>query len=403
MSLTNYSGEFLVSPSPLELSMNYCSHKCAYCFANLNSPDRAFDFDAFVKQIKGAKNQKSLTAHMIANNYPVLISNKVDPFAVSNYRQTLAVLEILKQNGNPIIWQTKGGIGIDEALQISPEPACWYISISMLDDNIRKKIEPGAPSIEDRFILIEHLISIGHSVIVGINPLVEDWLPLSDLEKLCERLKSLGVHGVWIESLHLNNRQIANLSKREMEAFGTDNIRNSNPLRYGSAENYIMFATEHIRQFGLEVFTKQQPFKSDYFAPFEAIYGKDKTFRTMQGFINWCFENKTDGSKVTFDEFVNYMDIPFLEERYNDVDGYLYTTARNIHKIYCEQTGNKRVHTFRQLLGIFWQAVENSKSPFYNMLFQIATDAKGNEITDSKGYNIGVFNHTPKSNAYICI
>lgn len=35
-----YYGEFLINPIPLELSLNYCSHKCAYCFANVNQPGR---------------------------------------------------------------------------------------------------------------------------------------------------------------------------------------------------------------------------------------------------------------------------------------------------------------------------------------------------------------------------
>lgn len=400
--LTNYAGEFLVSPVPLELSMNYCSHKCAYCFANLNNPERAFDFDGFVRHIKNYKTRNDLTSYFLQNKYPVLISNKVDPFAQTNYRQTIAVLEILKANEIPVVWQTKGGIGIAEALDISPDPACWYISISMLDEDIRKKIEPGAPSIEDRFILIEHLVSIGHSVNVGVNPLVEDWLPLADLEKLCERLKSLGVNGVWIEALHLNNRQIANLTKKERTAIGEEIIRSSNPLRFGSAENYIMFACEVVKDSGLQVFSKQQPFRSDYFAKYHELY-HGKTFKTMQDFINWCFENKPNKSEVTLSEFINFMDISFVNDEYQAVDGYLYTVARNIHKMYCEATGRKRVSSFRELLSVYWQAFDNSKSPFYNMLFQRAVDKKGNEILCDKGFPIAIFNHEPKQNAIFTI
>jgi DNA repair photolyase len=44
-----YWGEFLISPIPLELSLNYCSHKCAYCFANLNDPKRTSDVKAIMR------------------------------------------------------------------------------------------------------------------------------------------------------------------------------------------------------------------------------------------------------------------------------------------------------------------------------------------------------------------
>ena len=57
-----YFGEFLINPVPLELSFNYCSHKCAYCFANLNKPDRQFDVLRFMRFIRDYPNRDTLAA-----------------------------------------------------------------------------------------------------------------------------------------------------------------------------------------------------------------------------------------------------------------------------------------------------------------------------------------------------
>lgn len=95
MSIQAYSGEYLISPIPMEMSMNYCSHKCAVCFANLNQPNRKLDFKDFVSALKTSEKGKTLRSYLLKNKYPVLLSNRVDPFALSNYKQLNAIVEML--------------------------------------------------------------------------------------------------------------------------------------------------------------------------------------------------------------------------------------------------------------------------------------------------------------------
>lgn len=139
-----YVGEFLISPIPLEISFNYCSHKCAVCFANLNKPERWFDAKTTMKTIQDAMSGNGrLVGELIRQGYPVLSSNRVDPFAISNYRQSLPVLQTLRDCGVPLSFQTRGGRGIDDILRGLPK-STWYISINQDDDALRKKMEPGA-------------------------------------------------------------------------------------------------------------------------------------------------------------------------------------------------------------------------------------------------------------------
>jgi len=74
--ISAYKGEFLVSPIPLEIDLNYCSHKCNYCFANLNNPKRKANTNKIINQIKNCHNSKSIESYLLANGYPVLMSNK---------------------------------------------------------------------------------------------------------------------------------------------------------------------------------------------------------------------------------------------------------------------------------------------------------------------------------------
>ena len=87
-----YWGEFLVTPAPLELSLNYCSNACGYCFANLNEPDRRADMQALMRLLADYHDRSTYVAALLKAGYPTVVSNRTDPFANTNYRQTLAVL-----------------------------------------------------------------------------------------------------------------------------------------------------------------------------------------------------------------------------------------------------------------------------------------------------------------------
>jgi len=139
-----FYGEFLIHPAPLEISLNFCSHKCFYCFANLNTPGRRYDGAAVSRLLADMDNRQSLAARLLRDRYPVVISNRVDPFALTNYRHTLPLLEQLAAHNIPVTIQTRGGRGATEAMGMMP-PAAWYISIPFLDEELRRRIEPGAP------------------------------------------------------------------------------------------------------------------------------------------------------------------------------------------------------------------------------------------------------------------
>lgn len=158
--LRPYHGSFLGSVAALELSLNYCSHACSYCFANAKKRDRKTELTQTINLLTQYPERNTLAATFLKHKYPILISNNVDPFAQSNYRQTIPLLEIMRSAGIPVEIQSRGGPGSDEAIDMLP-PTNWYVSICHQDDAFRKVVEPGAPTLSSRYKLIEKLIGLG--------------------------------------------------------------------------------------------------------------------------------------------------------------------------------------------------------------------------------------------------
>ena len=173
------------TPVPVGLNMNWCSHNCRYCFANLNKPDRKFDPKKTFNQLMNVTKGKTLLSWFLRNKYPVMASNLVDVFAKSNYKYFLEIYNVMKTNGIPLYFQTRGGDGLDEVLKTLPKSA-FYISITSHDDELIKKIEPSAPKPSERIALVKKLHSLGHNVAVGINPYMPNYC---DAEKIIQQTR----------------------------------------------------------------------------------------------------------------------------------------------------------------------------------------------------------------------
>lgn len=384
--LKPYFGEFLVSPFPLELSLNYCSHKCAYCFANLNTPDRKANPVSIFNLLNEFGERQTLEAELLKRKFPVLISNKVDPFAASNHKLALPIIKTLRGLEIPMAFQTKGGRGIDDALAIV-QPSHWYVSITTLDETVAKRVEPGAPPIRDRLALCEKLLSAGHRVAVGVNPMVREWLP--NPADLLAQVRRIGVRSVWIETLHLNNNQTRNMSERERAAVG-EGIISRSFKRQADAEtyNYFIGAIEDARQLGLNTYCINNPWRSDYWRDAEELY--PTRFPTFQGFLNWCHENKQPGGDVWFEEFWNYLhpQLPDLRRNISDYIGATSPYIKNTHVI-------PKDAGFKTLLSVMWSDHRAKAFPPKCWAFDecTETDASGTKtfVEDENGVPVHTF------------
>jgi DNA repair photolyase len=375
-----YYGELLVSCVPIELSIHYCSHKCAYCFANLGSPDRKADVKRIYRLLQGYQERHTVVAMLLQQGYPVLVSNRVDPFAASNYKVALPLLETLTAMGIAVCIQTKGGLGIDDALSFLP-PSVWYISIAYEDDARRAAIEPGAPSLDERYELIETLVQHGHKVVVGLNPLVREWLP--DAVPTLNRLKAAGVSGVWIERLHFNRKQSGNLTERERAAMGHDVVERAHQKINKHDFAYFEVVRQQALDAGLEIFSKNQPNASAFFQPYHEAY--ERVFPTLQDWINLLHTTCDGITRVTFDDFLAFFG-PQFPAGVHGIDSYLGATAHNLwhtHKVPTQMT-------YSQLLALIWQEPRIKVNPANSPAFAFAS-ADGIALQDERGLPILAF------------
>jgi DNA repair photolyase len=375
--ITPYYGEFLHVPFPLELSLNYCSHKCAYCFANLNKPDRKANINQIMRFLADFQDRQTLEAHLMREKYPVLISNRVDPFAASNYQLSLPIIETLTRLEIPVAFQTRGGFGVDEVLSYLPK-SFWYVSVTMLDDSLRKKIEPGAPTIESRFQLIEKIRSKGHVVQVAINPLVREWLP--DFKPLIDRAWDAGAEMFIAEPLHLNTDQIANMSEREKENIGNDVLKSARKRKQTEEREYANDALLYAESKGMHPYSFKLGRRSKLPDIYRSVY--PKTFPLLQDFTNLCFDNGYDAEDVlTFEDFCSVL-LPRLPKGEFRLRDYVGATLKT------EIRGKKFPPklTFKQLLSIVWNEPMMKANPTCLPQFAYVADSIINAETQKKEY-----------------
>jgi hypothetical protein len=269
-----YAGEFLTSPAGLELSMNWCGHACTYCFANLFKPDRRADVRSVVGLLSEYRQRKSREARLLQAGVPMLVSNHVDPFAGTNAAQFEPIWELCVELGVQLTWQTRGAhkpqLKIQERIIRETPRSVWYISIPMLDDEVRKRVEPFAPSIGSRLDLIDQLVAAGHVVTVGVNPLTLDWMPQA--EPLLDTLKARGVWGVWIQVPYFSKSFKGNLGADARERLGDEFIKrcgekgNKGDLAHADA------AKAYAKGIGLQVFSTDYEEPTQFFDPWHEVY-----------------------------------------------------------------------------------------------------------------------------------
>lgn len=269
-----YAGEFLTSPAGLELSMNWCGHACTYCFANLFKPNRRADIRGIVGLLSEYRQRRSREARLLQAKVPMLVSNHVDPFAGTNAVQFEPIWELCVELGVPLAWQTRGAHKaqrpiLNRVIRETPR-AVWYISIPMLDDEIRRRVEPHAPSIGSRLELVQELIQAGHIVTVGVNPLTVEWLP--EYEPLLEKLKRIGVWGVWIQVPYFSKSFKGNLNEKARNRLGEQFISNCGEKGSKTDKTYAESAILYAKGIGLKVFSTEYEEPTRFFDPWHEVY-----------------------------------------------------------------------------------------------------------------------------------
>jgi len=239
MPLKAYGGS-LGNEFPIELSIyDMCSASCEYCFAKLNKfsyRDRqqkmgkkareAITQDPtnlvikkIMKSISGSYNPESWIEYWIHNRAPLVYSNTTDPLTESDvkYGSTFKILHLLNELQYPVFFQSKFLYDDRPQRNVLPfilenENLVVYTTITTINDQKAKIIEPGVILPSERLKRVEYLAKQGKTVICALNPYMHGYSERPEI--MVKAFADAGATGVYFDMLHLSKSQIGQLPDR---------------------------------------------------------------------------------------------------------------------------------------------------------------------------------------------
>ena len=190
-----------------------CEHGCAYCFARPTHTymglSAGLDFESrlFVKENAAELLEKELAAPRYRPAVVALGAN-TDAYQPieRQYRVTRAVLEVLSRANHPVGIVTKSNLVLRDLDLLAPMAAKGlakvYLSVTTLDRDLARRMEPRAPTPERRLAAIEALAQAGVPVGVVVAPIVPA-INDAEIETILTRARAAGASEAGYVTLRL--------------------------------------------------------------------------------------------------------------------------------------------------------------------------------------------------------
>ncbi len=182
-----------------------CEHGCIYCYARPNhsyiglSPGLDFETQIFAKQ-EAARHLRQELAKPGYQCAPVNIGSSTDAYQPAERDLTITrqVLEVLEQCNHPLSVVTKSWL-VERDIDILSRMAernlvAVYISVTSLDAELSRKMEPRAAAPWRRLETIRRLTQAGIPVSVSLAPVIP-FINEPELEKILLAAKEAGAVG----------------------------------------------------------------------------------------------------------------------------------------------------------------------------------------------------------------
>ena len=222
---------------PFEQSINPyrgCEHGCVYCFARPThsyldlSPGLDFETRLYYKQ----NAPELLESELRKPGYickPITIGANTDPYQPieREHRITRRLLETMLEYRHPVSLITKGAL-IERDLDVLSELArlnlvSVHVSVTSLDRDLKRNLEPRAASASARLRMIERLATADVPVGALIAPVIPA-LTDHELESIVERVAKAGAQSAGYVLLRLPH-EVAGLFVEWLETHYPDRAR----------------------------------------------------------------------------------------------------------------------------------------------------------------------------------
>ncbi len=201
---------------PYEYSLNAyrgCEHGCIYCYARpshayLNlSPGLDFETRLFAKPEAAQLLRKELAKPSYPCS-PIALGSNTDPYQPieREWKITRQILEVLAECRHPVFIVTKSALierDLDLLVQLARDDLVQvFISVTTLDGEIARKLEPRASSPRRRLQAVERLNEAGVPCGVFVAPVIP-FLTDSELESILQTAHEHGARSVFYALLRL--------------------------------------------------------------------------------------------------------------------------------------------------------------------------------------------------------
>jgi DNA repair photolyase len=183
-----------------------CGFECAYCYVSAYNP-RYWGCDR-VRPKADLPRRLGRDLRRIAERpdmaplrgLPVALSNSSDPYPSSPQADeaalglTRAALAALADAGHPLLVVTKSPLVLRDLDILSRAPAVVAMTVTTLDGDLARRLEPGAPPPGERLAALAELSRAGGPTACRIDPLLPGLNDHPDaLAGLCDALAAAGV------------------------------------------------------------------------------------------------------------------------------------------------------------------------------------------------------------------
>lgn len=208
----------VVSPDvPMEWSMNPyqgCEHGCVYCYAR---PTHEFwGYSAgldFERKILVKKNAAQLLETKLKSKAwqpsPIVLSGNTDCYQPleRKYKITRSCLEVFRKYNHPVGIITKNALiqrDLDILADLQKQNLIHVVmSVTTLDESLRRNLEPRTATVKMRLQTIERLTQIGIPVTVNMAPIIPG-LNSSEVFDVLKAVKDAGASDATFIMVRLN-------------------------------------------------------------------------------------------------------------------------------------------------------------------------------------------------------
>ena len=191
-----------------------CEHNCTYCNVRythqyLGLPAGEFAYKIVFKDNAAEALDKELSREKWNKKWTVNMATVTDPYqpAERKFKITREVLKVFLKHHNALMVTTKSDLILRDLDILTDIAKTGFlnvvITIPILDENLRKKVEPKAASIQKRLEVVQKIHDAGITVGVTSIPLfpyISD--SESNVEKLVKTLSENGADYVVIDMLN---------------------------------------------------------------------------------------------------------------------------------------------------------------------------------------------------------